>query len=106
VAGREDHEARAVGKSMNDVAYDYARADWKHQQHVRRYIARAEQGRLACQECGGLGGWVEGWICDGQGPYETCGFCHGCGYVTRWMRGQWLRWKRAVKPQKQRLEGR
>lgn len=33
-----------------------------------------------CPSCHGRGGEVD-IICDGQGPFEECGFCHGTGQI-------------------------
>ncbi len=69
------------------------------------YFARAHHARfrlfidsmpreLTCQDCGGGGGHVEPVLDDGSGPWEECGWCEGTGYVTPWIRGEWLRYKR------------
>ncbi len=64
-----------------------------HRRHLVRYRAYIKEHGLICQECGGSGGYKEVVCDDGTGPWYDCGFCEGTGYVTRWMRGQWLRWK-------------
>ena len=35
-----------------------------------------------CPDCHGMGGSVD-IICDGQGPFETCGWCQGEGRITK-----------------------
>ena len=77
-------------------AFDYVKDAYRFQRHVQRYRRRAERDGLHCQECGGHGGWTD-VIYDGQGPWEVCGFCHGGGYVTRHMRGVWLRYRRGLR---------
>lgn len=66
----------------------------RHHARFRRYV---ERFKLCCQECGGAGGEKEVILDDGSGPWHSCGFCEGTGYVSPWMRGQWLRWKRMEK---------
>ena len=82
---------------------DYAKLDWRFRDHAKRYVKRAESDHLLCQDCGGQGGYTE-VIIDGQGPWYDCGWCLGCGYVTRWVRGEWLRLKRRSK--KEERDGR
>ncbi len=74
---------------MNYVKYDFYR--FRH--HIR-YKKHVETNGLTCQECGGHGGYTESVLDYGEGPFFECCFCEGTGLVTRWMRGQWLRWKR------------
>ena len=76
--------------------FDYARFAYEHRAHHRRYRAYVEAHGLLCQECGGLGqdGYTSPWAME---PPDPCGFCETTGLVTRWMRGQWLRWRRAEK---------
>ena len=73
---------------------DYARLDWENQQHHLRFVSRVMQTKLVCQDCGGGGGGTVPVLDDGSGPWEECGWCEGTGYVTPWLRGQWLQWKR------------
>ena len=83
---------------FNYVKYDYQR----HQQFVR-YREYVEREGLICQECGGEGGAIEPILDDGSGPWEECGWCAGTGKTTRWLRGQWLKYKREdAKKEKQR----
>lgn len=72
---------------------DYARLDWKSQQHHIRFARHvlSRTPRLVCQECRGEGGWTEPLLDDGTGPRYSCGYCEGLGYTTAWMRGYWLR---------------
>jgi DnaJ-class molecular chaperone len=78
---------------------DYAKLNWKAGEHHRRFVAHitAMQRKLICQECRGRGGWTERILDDGTGPREQCDWCEGTGYVTSWLRGQWLRLKREAK---------
>lgn len=74
-------------------AVDYARLGYRylsHHKRLARHVA-AMPKKLVCQDCGGFGGEVIPVLDYGQGPFETCGYCEGLGYVTRWMRGVWLR---------------
>lgn len=77
--------------------YDYAKHSWRFHQHAVRYAARAKRDGLICQECGGSGGYVEPILDDGSGPFETCGYCLGGGFVTCWVRGQWLKDRREIR---------
>ena len=74
--------------------HDYAKSDYYHHQHYIRYEKYVERKGMTCQECGGYGGEIERILDDGQGPFYECGWCLGTGKVTRWLRGQWLRYKR------------
>jgi hypothetical protein len=96
---------------------DYFRRCEYSRRHRARYVRFVEMkgNGFTCQECKGHGGWVEPVLDFGQGPWFDCGFCEGTGLVTRWMRGQWLRWKAqekrewravAVKPSKAKRAGR
>lgn len=68
---------------------------WRfHHTRYKRHISNMPR-KLVCQACGGAGGEVEPVTDYGEGPFMSCGFCEGTGYVTRWMRGQWLRWKKS-----------
>ena len=75
---------------------DYARLAYKNRQHHQRYTqyVHAMPRKLVCQDCGGAGGKVIPVLDYGQGPFESCGWCEGTGYVTPYIRGMWLRWKR------------
>lgn len=73
--------------------FDYARWSYEYQQHHRRYEAYVEAHGLWCQECGGSGGDPPYTSIYALEPPEPCGYCESTGKVTRWMRGQWLRWK-------------
>ena len=72
------------------------RDDWQKRHHAR-YEKRVELEGLLCQECSGAGGEVDVILEDGTGPWEPCDWCEGTGYVTRWLRGQWLRYKKDLK---------
>jgi hypothetical protein len=92
------------------VPYDMAiwgeyfrRAEYFRRHHVR-YKAYVEAHGFPCQECRGACGWTEAVLDDGSGPWYDCGFCEGTGYVTRWMRGQWLRWKAEEKRKQARTQ--
>ena len=71
----------------------YAQYDDRWRRHTARFAryVEAQIPRLMCQECGGAGGWTEPVMDDGSGPWSQCGWCEGTGYVTRWLRGAWLR---------------
>jgi len=75
------------------MSVDYVKMDWKAHQHYLRFKRKVESQvpRLLCQECGGAGGHVEPVLDYGQGPFEQCGWCEGTGYLTPWLRGQWLK---------------
>ena len=77
----------------DEYRYDYAKADWKYANHRRRWTLHVlnRRPRLLCQACGGAGGFVEPILDDGTGPFETCGYCLGVGYISAWLRGYWLR---------------
>lgn len=77
--------------------YDYAKAAWKYRAHHVRYERFVNSLKLICQECGGSGGEVDVVLDDGTGPWEECGMCEGTGYLSPWMRGYWLRWRREEK---------
>ena len=77
--------------------YDYARVRWYFTKHTERYIKRALLDGLICQECRGAGGETVPILDDGSGPWETCGWCLGGGYVTRYVHGQWLHYKSKVR---------
>ena len=78
-------------RKINYAKFGYQR--YVHHQRYLRYIATMPQ-KLICQECRGAGGWFEPVLDDGTGPFEQCGWCEGIGYVTRWVRGIWLRERR------------
>lgn len=80
--------AKRIGEPVN-----YAKFDWDWISHHRRYVRHVEAmpRKLVCQECGGAGGFHEPILDDGTGPTEPCGWCESTGFVTRWIRGLWLR---------------
>jgi hypothetical protein len=78
----------------------FVKLDWQqyqHHQRLKRYI-EAMPRKLMCQACGGAGQVEDD--CINLGFYEVyhiysnCGWCEGIGYVTPWVRGLWLRYKR------------
>ena len=76
----------------------YAQLDWKYRHHherLKRYIA-AMPKKLLCQECKGSGSFEIDRI-DFHSILGNCGWCEGIGYVTPWIRGMWLRFKREEK---------
>lgn len=81
-------------KSVN-----YAKLDHDRFRHHARYLrfVDAMPRKFPCQECHGAGGETEPVLDDGSGPFFCCGVCEGTGYVTPWMRGLWLKWKRQEK---------
>ena len=84
-------------RQAKEKEYDYPR--WAHEirQHHARYSSYVDAHGITCQECGGSGGEIIPVLDYGQGPWENCGWCEGTGLVTRWLRGQWLRYKRSEK---------
>ena len=72
---------------------DYPRLYRMWAEHRRRFAQYVEAHGLLCQECGGAGGETDVILDDGTGPWDECGWCLGTGKTTRWLRGQWLRWK-------------
>ena len=74
--------------------FDYAKDFYYSHQHFLRFEKYVEREGLTCQDCGGMGGEVEDILGYGQGPWYECGWCLGTGRVTRWLRGQWLKYKR------------
>lgn len=83
--------------------FDYGRWGYELRARQVRYerFVEIKGNGFTCQECKGRGGWVEPVLDFGQGPWSDCGFCFGTGLVTRWVRGQWLRWKAKEKARKQ-----
>jgi len=79
---------------MRQAAVDYPRLDYYRRRHRERFAALVEKEGLLCQECGGAGEYHEIISSELGGPWYDCGWCEGTGKVTRWLRGQWLRWKR------------
>lgn len=73
---------------------NYAKLNSDLARHHQRFKRRVEQAGLLCQECGGSGGEVEPVLDYGEGPWIECGWCEGTGYVTPWLRGQWLKMRR------------
>lgn len=83
----------------NSAPVNYAKLDhtsYRHHQRYKRFI-NSMPHKLICQECGGAGGEIVPVLDYGQGPLEECGFCEGTGYLTPWLRGQWLTFKRQEK---------
>ena len=72
---------------------DYGRIDYKWRSHHARWTRHVTERRprLVCQDCHGMGGETVPILDDGTGPFETCGWCSGVGYVSAWVRGEWLR---------------
>lgn len=95
--GRSSRFDKTGAPKPSNYRSAYAWLDWRwryHHQRLKRFID-AMPRKLLCQECSGAGGEtdpVPGLM--GAGPWMTCGFCEGLGYLTPWQRGQWLRWKR------------
>ena len=83
-----------------DKLVDYPRLDYKHHQHFKRLKTHVQKFGLMCQECGGAGDYIDEYIDNGICPepiYSSCGWCQGIGLVPRWIRGQWLKYKRLAK---------
>lgn len=83
-------------KSNQNSAYAWWWWANNHYERYKRFVERIKP-QLTCQECGGSGGEIDAVLDYGQGPWVDCGWCEGTGLVTPWIRGQWLRWKRAAK---------
>lgn len=81
---------------MFEKPINYAKLDHRFRRHHERLRARiaAMPRKLTCQACGGAGGEVEPVLDFGQGPWLTCSWCEGLGYVTPWLRGRWLKCQR------------
>src|SRR5207247_7219493 len=101
VPGKDDDgngKSKAM-RQMRDADFvDYARLSYRQIRHHKRYVRRIESmpKKLICQECGGRGGEIDVVIPEsGQGPWVSCGWCEGVGFVTPWLRGRWLRTRRA-----------
>ena len=82
---------------MDYMTFDYARSDEYDRRHHTRFRRFVESRKLICQECRGGGGETDPILDDGTGPWESCGWCEGTGYMTPHARGQWLRYKREEK---------
>lgn len=82
----------------------YAQLDYKwrsHHDRLKRFINLQPQ-QLICQECGGNGYHKEPILDFGEGPSFPCGFCEGFGFVTPFVRGQWLNIKKKERQFKQK----
>ena len=82
---------------MNKVDFTREAYYWnQHHKRFTKYVTSLPK-LLFCQECHGEGGWIE--ITDSEigGPWYDCGFCEGTGYVSPWIRGLWLTFKRLEK---------
>ena len=81
-----------AGQRGNMVKPDYPRWDFERRRHRERFarFVESRRPRLVCQDCHGEGGETVPILDDGSGPFEECGWCEGTGYVTPWLRGQWL----------------
>lgn len=75
---------------------NYAKLDWRNRQHHARYLKfiNGMERKLVCQDCYGRGGRVELIDMILGGPWESCGWCEGTGYVTPFLRGLWLRYQK------------
>jgi hypothetical protein len=80
---------------------DYKKLDYQQSEHHQRYkvFVGKMPRKLLCQDCGGVGHWVEVVLEDGSGPTYSCSWCEGTGLVTSHLRRLWLRWKRIEKEQ-------
>ena len=81
----------------------YAMNSWHLLEHYKRYKLYIQKAnpKLICQACGGAGGEEEPVLDTGEGPWLDCGWCEGTGYVTRWTRGAWLKYRKGVKAEEQ-----
>jgi hypothetical protein len=85
---------------MFEKRIEWARQCWLWNHHRERYRCHLASipRKYVCQDCRGRGGEIDVVLPEtGQGPWEECGWCEGTGYVTPWMRGHWLHWKRGEK---------
>lgn len=82
---------------MTETIVDYKRLDYYHMKHRQRFVQHVLMNGLPCQDCKGEGGEIEPILDFGEGPFIECGWCLGTGKTTRWLRGQWLRYKREAK---------
>lgn len=78
------------------AAWSHARYAYYREQHHERYEKYVKEHGLLCQECGGAGEYADDWI-DHCPIMLFCGWCEGTGLVTRWLRGEWLKYKRIDK---------
>ena len=78
---------------------NYTKFFYNQHRHHERYknFINSMNKKLVYQECGGMGNYIEPVLDYGEGPTFSCGFCEGTGYLTPYMRGQWLKWKKAEK---------
>ena len=76
---------------MRANGIDYARIDYTYYSHLIRWRRRVKQFNLVCQECGGMGGYIEPVLDYGEGPFICCSWCEGAGKLDPWRRGLWLR---------------
>lgn len=88
-----------AAKASDSGPIDWRRRDYYWRHHHKRFTKYVESRKppLICQDCCGSGGEVEPVCDDGSGPFITCGWCEGVGYVTSHIRGQWLSYKKAEK---------
>ena len=89
-----------------DQHFDYRRFDVYNRRHHERFVRRVKttSDSLLCQDCMGAGGAMEPILDDGSGPWYDCGWCEGTGFVTRWIRGLWLRTMRREKQNGKKIE--
>ena len=87
---------------LNVKPVNYAKLDYRYKQHLKRYKKRAEKDGLICQDCGGAGGEVDVILDDGTGPFMTCEWCEGTGYMTKHRRGFCLRFKKQEKQERKK----
>lgn len=85
-----------MAKIIDWSKYDYNRDDYYRRLHYIRFETHVKVNGLLCQECGGVGEYVDEYI-DHHAIYQHCGWCEGTGLVTKWLRGQWLKYKRLEK---------
>lgn len=83
-----------------EILRRFRRRDYYDYRHHQRYVKYVYGNGMTCQDCGGAGGYKEVILDDGSGPWYGCGWCEGTGLVTRWLRGQWLRYMREEKRKK------
>lgn len=79
---------------------DYKRLNHYWQRHHVRFERFVEGRKLTCMDCRGKGGETQPVLEDGSGPWESCGWCEGTGYMTPQARGLWLGYKKEDKKER------
>lgn len=88
-------------RPIRDWQRPYIRMYFYHNARHQRFVAYVNENGLFCQDCRGMGGEHQPMLDDGTGPWDECGWCGGTGLTTRWLRGVWLRMKKAEKKERE-----